>query len=983
MAKYEGGRRCVLLTGLALLSAQPANAQATANTAPAAAGTTDSTAADIIVTGSRIVRSDRATPNPIVSLDRSAIDGSGRTNLTDFLLRVPALTGSRDNTQTSGGNASSAQPFGNVGLNLLNLRNLGVQRTLVLVNGRRHIAGTFDSAAVDVNAVPLDLVERVDVLTGSTSAIYGADGVSGVVNFVLKRDFEGVTGRIQSGITTRGDNGTRFGSLAIGRNFDNGRGNIALALEHAEEDRVTNDDREYLRQNRRQYLIPNDAAANDPQAFHNVLVGDLRYPNESPVGAFDVDGDGVADFNGLGLAYRPGAPASYYTNGPSDDTPVAGFYSGDLAPQINRTSLNLLAHYEFSDAFKPFFEAKYVFSRATTFDYFNSIYGYAVPVTNPTMPASVRAAVLAAGLEAATVNRDNLDYGRHGESDARRTWRAAGGARGQLGTHANYELSYVYGRTDVRITKINEIIADRYYAALDVVADPRGGGLTCRSNIDPAAATATAAVTFTPGASSGCRPVSLFGAGPIDAQALSFFQGLDVSRARVTQQVATAFISGDFGQFVTLPGGAPQFSIGGEYRRETSRFEPSANFANGRILSYNLPQTVSATGGAFDVKEAFAELNLPVLKDAPFASTFSLGAAVRISSYSTVGRTETWQLNGVYAPVADVRFRGSFGQSVRAPNIGELFSPQTGTFAFVTDPCTPDQIGNGSQSRGRNCTAILDALGVPANARGTTDLQTGSFIFGSQSGNRSLRAESARTWTAGVVLRPRLVPGLSLSIDWYDINLRRAITQVQPSDLANLCVDAPSINNSFCPAVTRATGTGRVTGFRVQPENVAAFRTAGADLDIAWRVPTRSAGVFDLRFVAGYLHRLEIVSLPGATAINNVDQFGSPRWNFVFSPTWSLGAVTLAYTLRFFDNTRVVARVATDNDPLYAPYGQIRYRPLWQHDIQLAIRAAQKFQMFGGVTNITDQKPDRGNSVNAPVSAVGRALYVGVRLNDR
>ena len=986
MAKDKWGCVCgALLIAYVPVGVQPACAQSTATANPQQSATTDASsgATDIVVTGTRIARPEFVAPSPIVSLDRAAIDDSGKTNLTDFLLRVPALTGSRDNTQTSGGNASSAQPFGNVGLNLLNLRNLGVQRTLVLVNGRRHIAGTFDSAAVDVNAIPLDLIERVDVLTGSTSAIYGADGVSGVVNFVLKHDFEGITGRLQSGITTRGDDGTRFGSIAVGRNFGGGRGNIALAVEHAEEDRVANDDRDYLRQNQRQYLIPNLAKDTNPKAFSNILVGDLRYPNESPIGAVDVKGGGVADFNGLGLPYRHGAPASYYTTGASDDTPVAGFYSGDLAPQTNRTSINLLAHYDVSGAFKPFIEAKYVFLRATTFDYFNSIYGYSVPITNPTMPESIRAAVVAAGFGAATVYRDNLDYGRHGESDARQTWRAVVGARGQLTDHASYEVSYVNGRTDVRITKINEIVADRYYAALDVVTDPRSGALACRSSIDPTAATATGAVSFVPGPNSGCRPVSLFGGGPIDGQALAFFQGPDVSTARVTQQAATAFISGDFGAIVNLPGGAPQFSVGAEYRRETSMFAPSANFASGRILSYNLPQTVAATGGAYDVKEAFAELNLPILTDAPFAKTLSLGAAYRISSYSTVGRTQTWQLNGIYAPIEDVSLRGSYGQAVRAPNIGELFAPQTGTFGFVTDPCTPAEIGNGSRYRAANCSALLDGLGVPANARGTTDLQTGNFIFGSQSGNSALKAETARTWTAGVVVRPRFIPGLTLSVDWYDINLRDAITQVQPSDLVNLCVDAPSITNGYCAAVTRASGTGRVTGYQIQPENVAAFRTAGADLNIAYRLRTLRTGSFDLRLVGGYLHRLELVSLPGAAPIDNVDQFGSPRWNFVFSPTWSVGAITLAYNLRYFDNTRVVARVATDNDPLYAPDGQIRYRPLWQHDIQVALRAGQAFQFFGGITNLTDQKPDPGNSINSPISAIGRSLYVGVRLRDR
>lgn len=957
----------------------PVQAQApTQSPAPPAA---DPGANDIVVTGTRIARPEFAAPNPIVSVRAVDIQDSGDTNVTNFLQRIPALVGSLDNTQTSGGNAVAARPFGAAGLNELNLRNLGVNRTLVLVDGRRHVAGEPNSAAVDINAIPTDLIERVDVLTGSASPIYGADGVSGVVNFILKRNFDGVAVRGQAGISSRGDAGNRFVSVTAGHNFADGRANIALAVEANGEDRVVNDDRDYLRQDQRRYLIPNDAAASDATLPHNILAGDLRYPNESPIGAIDINGDGIADFNGLGQPYRHGTPAAYYTKGPSDDTPVAGFFSGDLTPQIDRISTDLLARFDASDAFKLSLDAKYVRVRATTFDYFNSIYGYVVPVTNPTVPGTIRDAALAIGSPGVAVYRDNIDYGRHGESDLRQTYRAVIDASGRISPHATYDLSFDYGRTDLGITKINELLADRYYAAIDVVRSPATGSLACRSTLNPAAA--VGATTFKPGPNSGCLPISLFGPGPVNPAALAFFQVNDASSARITQAVASASVSGDFGAYFRLPGGPVQFSFGGEYRRETSRFDPSANFVNGAFLLYNEPTGVTASAGRFDVRELFAELNAPILAHQRFAERLSLGAAYRYSRYSTIGETATWQVNGLYAPVRDVTFRASYGQSVRAPNIGELFQPTSGTSNFVVDPCTPQELGHGTQYRAANCAASLAAVGAVIGP----DLQTGFNVAGRQTGNPNLRAETARTWTAGVVVRPRFLPGFTLSFDWYNLDLRGAVATPAPSDIPSLCVDQPTLANPFCAQLTRAKGTGGVIDYVVQPQNVASFRTAGADLDLAWLLRTKAAGTFDIHLVGGYLHRLDLIAAPGGAVTDNVDQLsvatqlGAPRFNFDFNPRWMQGPLTVGYNLRYFDKTRTQAKIVTDNDPLYAPPAQLRYSALWQHDVYLELRASPQFSFYGGVNNLTDQKPDAGNAINAPISAIGRFVYFGVKLN--
>ncbi|WP_254606353.1 TonB-dependent receptor domain-containing protein, partial [Sphingomonas bacterium] len=946
---------------------QPATAAAAQPAEARAAGAQ----ADVVVTGSRIVRPDYAAPNPIVSFNAAAIQQSGNTNITNFLERIPALTGSRDSTQTSGGNAVYSNPFGAAGLNELNLRNLGTNRTLVLVDGRRHVAGEANSAAVDINSIPTDLIERVDVLTGGASAVYGADGVSGVVNFILKRNFDGISARSQIGISSRGDAGNRFASIAVGHNFADGRANLTLAYEFNADDRLENDDRAYLRADQRRYLIPNDAAGTNPALPQNVLVGDLRYPGESPIGAVDVDGDGFADFNGLGQPYRHGTPASYYSTG-GDDTPVAGFYSGDLAPRIVRHDVNLLGHYDVSDAFKLSIEGKYAQTKATTFDYYIGTYGTPITLDNPFVPTAIRNAALAAGQSFVSVTRDNIDYGRHGESDFRQTYRGVLDASGRISSHATYDAYYEYGRTDVAITKLNELLNDRYNQALDVVTSPTTGQPVCRSNLS--------------GGNPACLPVSLFGPGPTSQAALGYFQVNDTSFARITQSVANASVSGDFGAFFRLPGGPLQFSFGGEYRRETSNFNPSDNLVNNRFIAYTEPSLVVASGGRFDVKEAFGELNAPILQGSRFAETLSVGAAYRFSHYSTIGDTTTWQFNGVYAPIRDISFRGSYGEAVRAPNIGELFQPVSGDSAFFQDPCQPKRIGLGTQYRANNCATLLASLGGTVSDA----LQTVSNVIGSRSGNPNLKAEMARTWTAGVVLRPRFLAGLTASFDWYDINLKGAINTPDPSSLADLCVDSPTTDNPFCRSITRTNTVGIVNGvtavkgtivsYVVQPQNVAGFRTAGLDVNINYLLRTGGAGTFDLRLVGGYLNRLEFIGVPGAPVTDNLDQAGRPKFNANFSPTWTLGAFTLGYNLRWADGTRTVDKLTTDNAPNYAPPAQLRYSDLWQHDVQVGYEVRSGVSFYLGALNLTDQQPDPGNSINQPVSAVGRYFYAGVKL---
>lgn len=958
----------------------PASVEAPPATPDTPPATTDTPPAgqDVVVTGSRIRTPDLRSPNPLVSVSAAQLEQSGQTNLTSYLVRVPALTNSLDSPRTAG-NAQPDGAIGQVGLNLLDLRGLGANRTLVLVDGRRHVAGQADSAAVDVNAIPIDLVQRVDVLTGAVSAVYGADGVSGVVNFIMQRDFDGVKARAQAGISERGDAGSRLASIVAGHNFAGGRANLTLAYEYAASDPLANDDRDYLRLNRRQYFVNLDNyTPGQPGSYQVGPVGDLRYPYGSNQG-YVVIGDQV--YRGDGAIYTPGRflqNDAYSVGG--DDTPVAG-YIGDILPRTRRHAINLLGRYDASDAFQLKVEGKFVDSRATSFSGFGGDYPATISLDNPFVPLSIRQAALAAGQTTVDISRNNFDIPRRGESDRRRTWRGVIDAGGQLGDHARYDVSYTYGRTDIRATKLNDRLNDRFSAALDVVTDPATGRPVCRSNLFPGQVPVPA-TTFTPGPSSGCVPVNLFGGTTVDPASFGFYLFNPVSNARVTQSVLSGSVSGDFGQFLTLPGGPIRFAVGGEYRRETSRFTPASELTNNLFYQYDEYIIPTASRGSFNVREAFGELEATIVKDRPFASLLSVGAAGRHSRYSTIGKTNTYSFNAVYAPIADVTFRGSFGRSVRAPNIGEIFQPQGGTSAFFSDPCYVANRTSGTQYRQQNCQTLITSLGGnPANFTAANNPNAFIFIPGTSQGNPALKAETARTWTAGVVLRPRFVRNLEIGLDWYDIRLKGAINTPDANTVANLCVDQPSLQNAFCAAISREAGTGFINGFTVQPQNVAFFRTAGLELNAGYRVDLASLGRLDLRLVGGYLHTLEQIATPGAAVQNFVDTPFRPQWTASASPTWTIGKVTLAYNLSWQDGVRRFDRVLTDNNPTYVDPRYFRHSALWKHDVQLRFAPTRQMSFYLGVDNLTDQKPDIGFETNVPISPVGRSYYAGVRTN--
>jgi iron complex outermembrane receptor protein len=993
-----------IIAGRPLL-AQQATPPASDAQASAAAAVPDEAKSDaIIVTGTRIARTQFDAPNPITSVNAADIQQSGRTNLTDFLARVPALIGSQNSYESSGiANADE------VGLNLLDLRHLGTQRTLVLIDGRRRVASEPNTAAVDINSIPTDLVERVDVLTGGASAIYGADGVSGVVNFIIKQDLEGVTAHVQNGISQYGDGANTLASIAVGHNFADGRGNITLSYEYNRDSEIRELARDRNSYASRHYFIqnpddiPDENGFDNPNLPDNIPLNHVVYADTSYLGAVGLPDDPYTPiFTGSGAPYDRGQiiPNSGGLGIGGSSTPLSDYGNGDLRPRIGRQNANMLSHFDFSDAFKLSVEGQYTRTRSYSVGQPNFDYYTALTLDNPYIPANIvaaaNAAADAAGIPAndATdrsiyVTRDNLDFPYSASDTTRKTYRGVIDASGRISDHARYDAYYSYGETDSRIATLNQRYGDRFFAAVDVVTDPATGKPTCRSNLDPSAGAAAVALggvsTFTPGPNSGCLPINLLQPGQNPA-ALAWITADDVAHSKITQQVADGSISGDFGQFFRLPGGPVKFAIGGEYRRESSNEIPGPGAQNGLLYQYSQQNPIS---GKYHVGEVFSELDAPILTDVRWAQTLSVGAAFRYSDYSTTGKSTTWQVNGVYAPIKDISFRGSYSKAVRAPNIGELFSPVSQGFFALTDPCDVSQVRNGTKYRQANCAALLTGLGIdPATFSPLSDPQSSVYQLGTQGGNPDLKQETARTWTAGVVLRPQFLRGLTASFDWYHIRISDAINTPSAQQVAELCVDEPTISNQYCGQLNRDPTTGFLIGndiINVKPENVAAFKTSGLDVDINYNLVTRRVGTFNFRLIGGYLHELSYTYAAGAPAENQLNYSAGgpyaedpyPKYNANFTTTWTKGPFSITYNLGWFGRTRRYERKTTDAKPDLVASEYLFIKAYWQHDLEVSFNANKIMTFYTGVTNLTNEKPDFA-STDYPVSGVGRYFFAGV-----
>nr|WP_283773397.1 TonB-dependent receptor [Altererythrobacter sp. KTW20L] len=987
--------------------------------APAVAQDVDTTGAaasdggDIIfVTGSRIARPETDNAAPVVSITAQNIEQSGLTNITELLTQTPSLFNSEDNFDAAGSQAR----FGGAGVNLLNLRNLGAKRTLVLVDGRRHVAGAPGEAAVDINTIPTALVERIDVLTGGVSPIYGADGVSGVVNFVMKDDFEGLDFRAQQGISDFGDAESTFVSATVGRQVHGGRGNIALSYEFRRDERVAFGDRPNGRFDALLLVRNPDDQPDDPNIPDNIPLPFIGWADSAPGGALVIDSSFAAVFRGDGQVYNPGTslPGSGFRSAGTantDDTPVAS-YQGDLQAQTEHHSLNFFSHYDVTPTVRFFAEGKYVDTQTFTisqpsFDFFTFVSN-----DNPLIPQNVRDAVDAiAAIDAANAgdddyepigfggvlfNRDNFDLGTRGEFVDREVFRTVFGIDGDLTDNAQFELSYTFGQNNTKYTSLNYRIADRYFAALDAVDEGQflngtpNGNIVCRVSIDGSGIVDSgnfsygeAPQTFAP---QDCVPLNVFGEGVASQASLDFINADLQNRFTITQYVVNGFVTGDFGHLFELPGGAIGYAFGAEYREERSKslFDPISK----QVADFDPDTGVMADlalladeRGAFNVYEAFGEINIPLLADMPLAHLLEVSASARVSDYSISGYADSWAVSGIYAPIEDVRFRGSYSKSTRAPNITELFAPRTGTFSFIEDPCDPNNIDNGTEFRVANCRALIEGLGADFDDYDyESEIDSSASLPGFNSGNTNLAQERATTWTAGVVVSPSFIPNLYLSFDWFDIELNEAINTTSLTRLAEFCVDSPNLDNVFCPLVDRAQGTGYVESFQLAPVNVAFFETSGADFTVNYSTRLGAGSALSFRGTVGYLDKLNFLPANGGTVNDDRGESGAPKWNGNADLTWSNDNWSINYGLQYIGRQSRYANDVIAGNPDIAAPEYIYFNERFIHDARIQYNTAgERFGVYAGVNNFTNELPPLG-SINAPTGWLGRYFYAGLRI---
>lgn len=1049
---------------------------------PLPANCTPSTENAITVTGTRIRRPNLESPLPVTSIGGQEFFQTGNVSVGDKLAELPSIR----STFTQ---ANSTRFLGTAGLNILDLRGLGTARTLVLVNGRRHVGGDVLSTGVgvDVNTIPTDLIDRVDVVTGGNSAVYGSDAIAGVVNFVLKNNYDGIQLRGQGGQSVYGDADSYFISGLIGKNFANGRGNVALNVEYARQDQAWGSQRPWIASNNGFVLVDVDQRGiNGPDRLY---FEDIHFsPSYSATGVVRFGGPilggpgtgqpsnlvcGTAQ-NGLGTTGFYNCPYQFTPSGTLE--PITGtrvglgpngvFIGGNgedwrnghqfqMMPQLDRYNINALAHFEVSPALVPFIEATAsrtdasgtgssgpaFMSGSTLGDpaqfFFSNGNRERLRLDNPFLDPNtsdfIASQILTSGINDCTfraltstdvarlnagsyrfcVRENLLGLGNRQEDIRRDMYRVVGGIRGDfdgLGP-MHYELSANYGHLKETNKIKGNLNIQRFLLALDAVRDPTTGNIVCASQLGtrafgyypylysylndyygyskyPNAESLAQAQARLDADIASCTPINPFGGNFTDAQR-AYLLANTVAKGMTSQFDVTGFISGDTSNFLNLWGGPIGFVLGAEYREDNISYRQDELTELGYTFYNAIPSFNPKTS---KVKEAFGEISIPLIKDKPGIRELEIDAAARVSDYNlgTTGTVWAYNVNALYSPMDGLRFRGNYARAVRAPNQVELLSPPGQNYFGISDPCSVQNIGSGTQNRAANCAAA----GIPA---GTNIIynQTPGYLSG---GNPKLEAEKSDSWTLGGVFTPRFVPGFSLSVDYYNITVNNAIAFVGPNTILAACYDLPSFPNTFCSQFKRAGPSGGPKGespyalldnsLLASPLNYAKLTARGIDTEIAFRRQIGRIGRFDSRFT--YTHVIDRSNFVSATDPNFKDvqllELGDPQDAFNWNSSLQHGRFTLGYQMRFIGKM-VVASYETffpvqgrpAQDPDYAD--RHFYPSVFYHDLRLAADVGPKYNFYIGVDNLTNKHPPLGLTGIGGGSAIydsrGRFGYAG------
>jgi len=1073
---------------------------------------------EITVTGSRIARdANLSGALPVQTIGEQEIQLSGEFSLSDVVNDIPALLSST----TSESSIDSA--FAD-GANILNLRGLGSNRTLVLVDGRRHVGGVQGTAAVDVGSIPMRLVERVEVLTGGASAIYGADAVTGVVNFILKDDYEGFNIDASYGLSSRGDAAQTTLTATWGTNFAADRGNIAISVDYRTDEGLLMGDRpgalfgtggdwpnpalrfqigdiggstplfeQYYNYDntglfnygldipdadsfiadynaefgttlttaalsQAELALINRGATAPPRAVHP----ELTFPITSAYGlvapgqgftfggfdpdlATDLDNNGVPDcqqsFTGYNSTFARGAFGAVggcwnvnrdgsYT--PATDGLVSGNFIGfggssyDVYRQDrysfllpdDKVSVNVMSSFDINESTTLFGELKYVTQETDIFSGVNSAWDLILGAPdNPFLPPFLQA--IAANTGGVSITIDPLGFGAE-RTTKRETTRAVIGLKGELDNGWNYEISANYGRMEQNISRTNQIIADRWFAALDAVIDPATGEVVCRSSINPTATPGTTPFnfpqyeggyfSFTPGDGT-CVPLDIWnGQGGITQAAMDFMTVDEWDKLVLDQFVFSAFLTGDTSDFFEMPAGAISFAAGLEYRDESSdaKFDPwqrgvippGSPFPAGSQIgdvSANTsltirPQlTTKNEFGSYDVSDIFIEMSVPLLKDVPGARELTLDFAARLSDYSTIGQTTTWKSNLIWAPVDSFAVRATYSEAVRAPNITELFGPQIGAGFRPDDPCDIVQLNALAQAdptlaaqTQANCEAVFASFGLdPTFGTGTYSFvdPLSGFFGGLRGGNPLLQEETAQTLTVGFVFQPEFIQGLSLTLDYWDIVIDDAIQPVSAQNIVNGCYQGTTLNPNFCQLTERNMDPNSVQfgGFnflRQSTINFVKIETSGYDFAAKYQFEVGAHG-FDVTVQGTTVDEINNFDNPlDPSNVNpELGEINRPELAGNVFLNWTFGDLRVGWQSQFLDEMLFGGIEVEVAEGLYGR--SVFQEAFWQHDMNVSYILSDNMMVYGGVKNLTDEVPFITENA-FPASPRGTFYFVGI-----
>ncbi len=922
---------------------------------------------EVVVTGSRISRPEVEASVPTVVLGQDAFEAGGIENFADLATQLPSFAPSFGSSRTQSAFSGSVAS----GLNEANLRNLGSDRTLTLINGRRAPSGTPNSMAVDFNTIPTANIERVEVITGGAAAVYGADAVAGVVNIITRKNVEGIEFGASYGEAGEGDNKNPSGHLMIGGSFaDKGRGLLTIQLDN--QGLVSCKDR---------FLCAQDFAWLSPATQ---LRGPAAYSAVGLGGRFLVGGTAGGGF----LTRRNGQFVPF-------DVTIDGYNRNgarNIAIPTKRVMIAAEGEYQLSERVSAFLEANYGQAKVD-----NTIEGQpfqstaagnlvgggpgvtglqaSIPINNPFIPASVLSAYLAnspMGTEMAWQQRFN-QLGLRGATNNRQTVRVVGGVKGDfeaLGKDFNWEIAHVYGRTTLDSLTEGLVGTDRLYNGLRVEPVPGvAGQFRCS---DPSARAL------------GCVPIN-----PFADYTPAMINYLSVTAGQAGEALledTTAFISGSLFE---LPAGAVRSAVGVERRKSSGFLDYDESINRGLVTSNQiLDQRLVET----KTKEIFAEVLVPVLADKPFAKSLSVEGAFRTTDASYLAKDisyDTWKLGGEWSPIENLRFRAMRARSVRAPLVDDLVGGSQ-TFGTISDPCVQSR-RNVSATRNANCAADGIPLGY------APPLNVEQSVAGFVGRNPNIDPEESRSVTFGLVYTPEFLSNFSVSLDRFEIDVEGIINTVGRQILANRCYD--TADRQDCNLLTRganpsvAGATYVLLAVNDTTANLATQDIAGYDLNVQYRHDFGDRGKLGSKLLWTRYDRADLYTGPGAA---NTELLG-----FAGGSTSDQGYIKntanldLDYTFRNFGvnwNVRYIG--SAEMSPFLVGAGFPGVSSAAYHSLRFSYKKpvfnTEESEFFVGVTNALDQDPPFFATSASGTQALdtipgyydifGRSFYAGLKV---